>query len=212
MSSADVLDRLIVPRSQRGQPAWEVALMFPDQGQWSEDAYFSLEAARPVELVNGWLEVLPMPTLAHQFIVQFLFRLLDQFVSASNQGFVLLAPLPVRLLPMLIREPDVMFFRPERIRGRRYPDGADLVIEVVSEGEDSRKRDLIEKRAEYAASSVPEYWIVDPAEGRITVLTLEGTAYRAHGEFEPGTTATSVLLPGFSAPVDAVFAAGQAAS
>jgi Uma2 family endonuclease len=90
------------------------------------------------------------------------------------------------------------------------PEGADLVVEVVSEGEENRKRDLVTKPQEYAAAGISEYWIVDPQERQITVLVLEGQAYREHGAFGSGKVATSVLLAGFSASVDAVFAAGQA--
>src|SRR5437773_2718941 len=80
----------------------------------------------------------------------------------------------------------------------RPPDGADLVMEVVSEGSENRKRDLETKRLEFAAAGIAEYWIVDPQEQRITVLVLDGSIYRVHGEFAPGTQASSVLLPGFS--------------
>ena len=90
------------------------------------------------------------------------------------------------------------------------PEGADLVVEVVSEGEENRERDLVKKREEYAKAGISEYWIVDPQEKQITVLVLEGQTYREHGVFKPGTVATSFLLAGFSASVDAVFAAGQA--
>jgi Uma2 family endonuclease len=51
------------------------------------------------------------------------------------------------------------------------------------------------------------YQIVDPQERRIIVLTLDGDEYRVHGEFGPGETASSVLLPGFSVSVGAVLAA-----
>ena len=44
-------------------------------------------------------------------------------------------------------------------------------------------------------------------EQTIIVLALEDHTYRVHGEFGPGTEATSVLLPGFAVAVDAVFEA-----
>ncbi len=56
-----------------------------------------------------------------------------------------------------------------------------LVVEVVSNSDtdrQSRERDYTEKLAEYAARGIPEYWIVDPVAGRVTVCRLEGTAYR----------------------------------
>ena len=51
------------------------------------------------------------------------------------------------------------------------------------------------KRFEYARAGIPEYWIADPAHGRITVLTLEEESYVVHMECERGERASSRLLP-----------------
>jgi Uma2 family endonuclease len=199
--------------SRRGEPAWEVAFLFPAQGDWTEGEYLALDTNRLVELSDGCLEVLPMPTMFHQLIVDFLFTLLKAFIAAQGSGKVFFAPLPVRLGSGKYREPDIVYLRPERIRDlRSQPDGADLVMEVVSEGEENRQRDLETKRQEYAQAGIPEYWIVDPEEQRITVLTLDGAAYREHGVFGVGAQAASALLPGFTVAVAEVFAVGQAAS
>lgn len=45
-----------------------------------------------------------------------------------------------------------------------------LVIEVVSPDEPAR--DYRHKRSEYAVRGIPEYWIVDPTQQKVTVLTL----------------------------------------
>src|SRR5262245_8400941 len=195
---------------QRDAPAWDIALLFPHQGHWSEEEYLALNTNQLVELVDGCVEVLPMPTVFHQLIVKFLHRMLDDFVTPLALGLALFAPLPVRLWPAHLREPDVLFLRSGRVRDKKKPpDGADLVMEVVSEGEKNRERDLEIKRREYAKAKIPEYWIIDPERQTITVLKLVGEAYQVHGEFSPGQQATSVLLPGFALDVAAVFAAGQ---
>ena len=178
------------------EPAWDVALLFPSQGDWSEEEYLALGTSRLVELADGRLEVLPMPTVLHQLLVKFLYGRLEAFVSARKLGLVLFAPLPVRLRPRKFREPDVVFLRPGRVMDLKgQPDGADLVIEVLGEGEENRERDLTTKPEEYAAAGISEYWIVDPEQSRITILVLQGSSYREHGVFGPGQTATSVLLP-----------------
>jgi len=195
---------------KRGEPAWDIALLFPPQGQWTEEEYLALDTNRMIELVDGCLEVLPVPTIFHQLIVQFLFKLLDAHVRSRGLGTVLMAPLPVRLWSGRFREPDVVFLRPGRVRSsRRPPEGADLVIEVVSEGKKSRERDLETKRAEYAKAKISEYWIVDPQEWRTTVLSLKGKKYRVHGQFRAGSHATSVLLPSFVVDVAAAISAGE---
>jgi Uma2 family endonuclease len=52
-----------------------------------------------------------------------------------------------------------------------------LVVEVVSPGKANEDRDYRYKRSEYAARGVPEYWIVDPAQAKVTVLTLVDGLY-----------------------------------
>jgi Uma2 family endonuclease len=196
--------------SRRGEPTWEIAQFLPKQGEWTEDEYFQIEETRFVELVDGCLEFLPMPTPLHQFIVLYLRDLLHKFVSTQKLGTVLIAPCPIRLWPLNVREPDVFYLKQGRITDpKTAPHGADLVIEVVSEGTDSRKRDLVDKRRDYAKAGIAEYWIVDPETERITVLTLGGEQYQVHGDFAAGQQADSVLLPGFTADVAAVFAAGK---
>jgi Uma2 family endonuclease len=193
------------------EPAWEVALLFPSQGDWRESDYLALDTNRLVELVDGRLEVLPMPSILHQRIVDYLHNALQRFVQRQSLGEVFFAPLPVRIRKDTLREPDVIYVSRERL-GRpedKRLDGADLVMEVVSPDDGSHDRDYEEKRADYAARKIPEYWIVDPQSERITVLTLKGKKYRVHSEFSRGEKVTSVLLPGFAVDVSAVFAAGK---
>ena len=202
----------LAPPFEPGTPSWQVALLFPPQGQWTEEEYLSLQnrTTRLVELTDGQIEVLPMPNPFHQRIVLYLVRLLQDCVAAIGCGEVLVAPLPVRLWPGKYRDPDVVYLRPGRVTDPFHqPHGADLVIEVVSAGEEDRRRDLQTKREEYAQAGISEYWIVDPQTETILVLVIDGGAYRVHGEFAPGTTATSLLLPAFTAEVTAVFDAGR---
>lgn len=190
-------------------PTWEVAHLFPSQGEWTESDFFALHSTRMVELVDGNLEVLPMPTWLHQLIVKFLVRALE--TAIENTGEVLYAPLPIRLFEKTVREPDVMYFapgsEPRDVRG--YPNKVDLAMEVVSEGVNARQRDYSDKRRDYAQARIPEYWIVDPEEKRITVLVLDGNVYRTHGEFVTEQTASGVLLPRLRVSVTDVMLLGE---
>ncbi|HJT76435.1 MAG TPA: Uma2 family endonuclease [Gemmataceae bacterium] len=185
------------------EPTWEVAYLFPPQGGWSEEEYLALRGNRLVEFSDGSLEVLPLPTTSHQLLVAYLYGLLLAFVGSRNLGTVLFAPLRVRLWAGKFREPDVVFMAKEHAGriGEEFWDGADLVMEVVSDDEEDRRRDLQTKRREYARAGIPEYWIIDPREGQITVLRLAGKRYAVHGQFSRGTAATSRLLAGFTVDV-----------
>jgi Uma2 family endonuclease len=193
------------PSAESPEPTWDIAQLFPGQGTWSEEEYLALNGNRLVEFSHGWVEVLTTPTTLHQLIVAYLYRALHEFVRTGPLGLVLFAPLRVRLWAGKFREPDVMFMaESHRHRvGLEYWDGADLVVEVVSN--DDRRRDLETKRFEYARAAIPEYWIVDPQLEQVTVLKLEGERYLEHGRFQRGQRATSALLAGFAIDVDAVF-------
>ena len=184
---------------------WEIARLFPAQGHWSEEEYLALDTNHLIELSHGQLEVLPMPTQSHQLLVIALFELLRNFVRKEELGTVLLAPMRVQLWPGKFREPDILFMTTQNDarRSDRFWEGADLVMEVVSP--DDPERDNVTKRREYAQAGIPEYWIVDPTDASITVLTLQGNEYALHGEFVSGETATSVLLDRFAVEVAAVY-------
>ncbi|HEY2588832.1 MAG TPA: Uma2 family endonuclease [Tepidisphaeraceae bacterium] len=183
--------------------------LFPNQGDWTEEEYLALPGNRLIEFSDGHVEVLPMPTEAHQFIVAYLYRVLHGFVLARSLGRVLFAGLAVRLRSGKFREPDVLFLAAEhreRSHGK-YWDPADLVMEVVSENDPERDWEV--KRAEYAKAGIPEYWIVDPHRQQIVILQLNGGKYAVHGEFAPGQIAASHLLQGFNVDVAACLAAAD---
>jgi len=192
---------------RRGSPTWEIAHLYPNQGAWTDDEYLALNSNRLVEFSDGVLEVLPMPTEQHQLIVLFLYRVLFAFVTARQLGTVLTAPLRVRLWEGKFREPDVVFLLAQHAdrRGNQYWRGADLAIEVVSE--DDPDRDLVSKRAEYARAGISEYWIADPRDQSIAVLSLNSETgdYSVAGRYASGEAARSVLLEGFSVDVGEVF-------
>jgi Uma2 family endonuclease len=194
-----------------GEPVWELARQFPSQGNWTVEDYLALDIGRLVEYSNGYLEFPPMPTMAHQDILQYLFDLLRAYIIKRQLGKVYVAPIPVRLGSRKYREPDVFFVSTPRVEEAqgKYPRGADLVMEVVSGSPTDRERDLIEKRRDYALAGIPEYWIVDPQEEVIIVLRLEGKEYVEHGRFVAGDMATSALLPGFNVAVSEVWEAAK---
>jgi len=191
-----------------------VALLFPSQGDWSEGDFLALDTNLLVELVDGKLEVLPMPSMMHQLIVEYLHDALKSFVRKQRLGQTFFAPMPVKIRKDTLREPDVIFASTERLGSPedKQLEGADLVMEVVSPDDGSHERDYFKKRTDYASRQIPEYWIVDPQAERITVLVLEGSEYRAHGEFGLGESATSVLLRGFAIDVASTFKAGRTLS
>ena len=181
--------------------------LLPQQGDLREEDYLWLtdHARRPIEFVDGSIEVLPMPTRSHQVLLKFLLRLFEAAIEPAG-GIVLFAPLRLRLRPGKFREPDLLLLlnATDPRNGERYWTGADLVLEIVSP--DNPERDLVEKRREYAEAGIREYWIVKPLDRSVTVLTLAGDTYQQHGRFTIGTTATSALAPQLAVSIGDLFA------
>jgi Uma2 family endonuclease len=199
------------PPSSEADYAWEVATLFPEQGEWSEAAYFDLTDGtnRRIEFTDGRLEFLSMPTEIHEALVRYLFLALYSFVDQRTLGQVYFNGIRVRIRPRKVRLPDVLFLHNDHfhVRHNRVWDGADLAMEVVSDDPKDRQRDYQQKLVDYAEAKVAEYWIIDPERQLVLVHRLDGDRYAVHGEFARGAQATSLLLPGFEIDVAALFTA-----
>lgn len=180
------------------------------QGHWSDEAYLRLTDScnRLVELTDGMIEELPMPTSSHQAILLFLYRLFHEHLKPLG-GVAMVSPLRMRIRDGKYREPDILALRDRS--DERYQDrywlGADVVVEVVSP--DNPSRDRIDKRGDYAEAGIAEYWIVDPLIETITVLTLAERSYIEHRVFGRGERAASALLDGLCVDVAAAFDAAE---
>jgi len=176
------------------------------QGMWSVEQYLALTAQtnRLLEYTDGVIEVLPMPTDKHQSISLFLLLCFLAFVRPRG-GVAFYAPLRLEIRPGKFREPDLLILMrsDDPRRQNDYWRGADLVLEIVSP--DNPARDLEEKPRDYAEAGIPEYWIVNPLDETVTVLTLTDGSYAEYGVFRRGDEARSKLLDGFTVRVDQIF-------
>ena len=167
--------------------------------------YLALEIEGLWELADGELYEMPPPSLDHQRLVGFLYRMLCAYLdgTAPSPGEALWG-VGVALSESRMLIPDLAFLRAGRedIQQANYLDGVpDLVVEALST---DRQRDLALKRAWYAEAGVPEYWILDPVNDILTVLELSDDEYveRTLGRADTLTTAT---IPGFTLPLEQLF-------
>ena len=184
--------------------------LFPRQGEWRDGDYFSLPGNRMVDLVNGQVEVLPVPSLLHQFIARLVFLQIHEFVEQSSPGIVMSAPTRVRISERHFREPDVLFVSQANLK-RRQEQGwetADLVVEIISP--DDPDRDFVDKRRDYAAAGIAEYWMIDPRNDSIQVLHLCDGEYRELIRTGRTGHAESRVLKGFRMDVEELFAKARA--
>ena len=78
-----------------------------------------------------------------------------------------------------------------------------LAIEVVSPGAENIERDYRYKRSEYAARGIAEYWIVDPIQAQVVVLTLVSGLYDEQ-VFQGQQPVISKVAPEFNLTVAAI--------
>ena len=176
------------------------------QGIWTQEMYLRLtdQSNHLIEFTDGVIEVLSMPTRRHQVILLFLYDLIKLFMM--RQGKVLVAPMRMQIRPGKYREPDLLLLLDMHdLRNQEaFWLGADLVVEVVSPADP--ERDTVLKRADYAEARIPEYWIVNPLDETIKVLTLaDDGQYAEYGTFHRGERATSRLIAGLTVSADEVF-------
>ncbi len=195
------------PAGSELELAVEVAALFPPQGQWTENDYFALpDTNRFVELSEGRLIMPPHPTDSHQFTLGELYVILRGFVNERDLGTVRFAPLPVRLWPDKIREPDIFYVSREHADriGEQYYSPPDLAVEVISPS--TRLTDRRDKFGEYAQAGIQEYWLVDPEARTVEVFVLQEGEYKLLGKWGPGEVVRSALLAGFEVVVNKIFA------
>jgi Uma2 family endonuclease len=182
--------------------------VLPAAGEWTEADYYPLsERGRLVELSDGSVEVIEVPTDFHQLILLRLVLALQVFVSEHKLGKVRFAPLPVQLWPGKVREPDLVLMSTAHLdRIGKYWGVPDLAVEIIAEGTEFKDREV--KRKEYARAGVVEYWIVDPQAMSVEVLRYnEQTAgYDNAPSLNSRATLESSLFPGFSLNLTDLFA------
>ena len=161
------------------------------------------------EIIGGEHYVTPSPATRHQRISSRLLRLLGGFAEEHGLGEVFDAPFDVVLSPHDIVVPDLLYLSHERaqfLTQNNLQGPPDLVIEILSPT--TRRRDERLKRDLYARAGVREYWLVDPDRKEVTIYR------RGTDAFDPpdrrsaaaGNRLTSLLLPGFEASLEKLFA------
>jgi Uma2 family endonuclease len=163
------------------------------------------------ELVDGRLELMNPPTIQHFLVVNFLDTTLTAEVKRCEFSWLCFRETGVRTGRNKSRLTDLSVVTLEQARelvnaSAVFQSPPLLIIEVVSP--ESVKRDYRYKRSEYAALEVPEYWIVDPLEKKISVLLLEDGLYEEI-VFTDSQQIVSRTFPELNISVHQVFAAGN---
>ncbi|MFQ5501930.1 MAG: Uma2 family endonuclease [Phycisphaerae bacterium] len=156
------------------------------------------------ELVEGVVQVTPVPGILHDAVVEILH---DIFSMYKKQRPDIVAHITQRSAVTLLdrqttREPDFAVYGPADMadkEGKTWKDVTPvLVVEVVST--DQARRDYEEKRKDYWDAGVGEYWIADPDRKMLTVL-VRGSSDWSESRFDTSMIYEPTLFPGLDIPV-----------
>jgi Uma2 family endonuclease len=189
MSTAEVETPIVLGPELAG------TLMTPEEFDAAEEC----DDAYVYELIHGVLVVAPPPLEAERGPNDELGFLLRLYRHGHGRG----ASLDDTLPEQYVRTRDSRR-RADRViwagLGRRPDPRRDkptIVVEFVSAGKRSRRRDYLEKRREYLAAGVAEYWIIDRFRRVLTVYR----ARKPQVVIQENEIHRSQLLPGFELPL-----------
>lgn len=175
------------------QMTWEEFVAYDDgtgsRYEWVNGALVEMGAESDANNLIGMLLI----SVFLQFVPYYRLRRGTEIAICGNAGNILTSRIPDL---MVLTEAGALAM-PSQQRSRITADmpAPALVVEVVSPGEPGESnydRDYVEKRQEYAARGIPEYWIIDPKRQVVIVLTLVGQSY--HEQVFSGAAKFSTLL------------------
>ncbi|MGP0069388.1 MAG: Uma2 family endonuclease [Isosphaeraceae bacterium] len=157
------------------------------------------------ELVDGTLVEKPVGW-EESAIAVLIGGYLNSFVRPRKLGTVLGADGMLRLVPGLLRAPDVSFLARGKLKryehgGEPYPSvAADLAVELISKG--NTKSEIARKMVEYFAAGTRLAWVVDPKTSTVRAHTAprEWVVLGLDDVLDGGE-----VLPGFQLAVRDVF-------
>jgi Uma2 family endonuclease len=160
---------------------------------------------RLCELVDGVL-VEKTAGLDESRIAAALGTIRDIYVCNHNLGIVFGADGTMKIMPGLVRIPDVSFVSWSRLPERKLPKEPipdlvpDLAVEVLSESD--TPKEMLRKLHEYFVAGVRQAWLVDAEAREIRVYSAE----KKHRRYRDGNTIRGgKLLPGFTLGLSELF-------
>jgi len=167
-----------------------------------------LPAESRYEIIDNELyNMSPAPNTEHQRISRKIEFALIKYVENLNIGEVFDAPFDVILDENNVVQPDILFISNEnthKISDRGVEGAPDFIIEILSPS--SVYRDQVEKKDLYEKFQVPEYWVIDPANKVIEVLSLnDSKKYFLYNFIVEKGIAESSFLKGFQVNAEEIF-------
>ena len=186
-------------------PAEQRRYTFADVLTWDED--------ERAEIIDGEaIMMAPPPSRAHQKVSGEMFRQLANYLEGKRCE-VYHAPFAVRLFEQdgdrpedvdTMVEPDISIVcDPSKLDKHGCKGAPDMVVEILSPS--TRRHDRLVKLGLYQRAGVREYWIVNPEEKTVQVLTLADGLLLPHEDYGREDVAKVNVLDGCFIELSKVF-------
>ena len=161
------------------------------------------------EIINGDLFVTRAPDWKHQKVCVKVASKLEIWSTQTNRGSTAISP-GIIFTDADNVIPDVVWASNERLAvllddAGHLTAAPELVVEVLSSGEENERRDREVKLKLYSSQGVREYWIADRLLQQIQVYRREKATLVLVATLFATDELTSPLLPDFSCPVARLF-------
>jgi len=175
--------------------------------KYTAEDYMLLEEGAPFQLINNDLVMSPSPIPLHQLIsVRIVYAMLSFLNSINDNGFLVCAPMDVKLDEGNVFQPDILYITEKRkaeIIKDRIEGAPDLIIEILSPS--NAYYDLRQKKDIYEKYGVKEYIIIDPIAENAELYALKNGAYYLHQKAQKSEQLTSLIIKDFSFNLREIF-------
>ncbi len=154
------------------------------------------------EIINGELLVTRAPHFRHQNVSSNLHILIGSWSKQTGLGKIIATPGIIYTDSDNVI-PDLVWVKSDRLNdllddSGHFQGSPDLIIEILSNGKEDKRRDRELKLQLYSREQVPEYWIVDWRQQQIEVYCYEIDALKLYRILKQNEQLTSSVLPDFS--------------
>ncbi|MGK7928837.1 MAG: Uma2 family endonuclease [Spirulina sp.] len=161
------------------------------------------------EIIDGELFMTRSPHRRHQQTCFKIARQLNDWCETNNLGEVIIMP-GIIFSDADNVSPDVVWVSTERLAEIEDESGhltgaPELVVEVISPGQQNQRRDREVKLKLYSIQGVREYWSANRFTRQVEIYRRENAQLRLTATLFAEDEITSPLLPGFSGAIATFF-------
>jgi len=161
------------------------------------------------EIIDGELLVTRAPHFKHQKVITNLIFLIATWSKRTGLGEIVTTPGVIYTDSDNVI-PDLAWVRSDRLNdllddSGHFQGSPDLIIEILSNSKEDKRRDRDLKLKLYSREQVKEYWIMDWRQQQIEIYCYGENSLVFNRTLKQNEQLTSAILPDFSCLLSQVF-------